>query len=82
MWNPLITLALLASLHAHFVQYSGPGFPDFPQKGIAVGTPRVDERLIFYFPTGNCKDGMKAYTGHYGDVEAAEDFLMKSGVCK
>lgn len=74
-------LAAAFAIGAHFVDWSAPGLV-VTQTGIATGTPRKDERLILFFKTGDCRDGMMVYTGRYGDYEKAESLLLKSHICK
>jgi hypothetical protein len=76
----ITALVLAASMGAHFVDWSSPGLI-VTQKGIAIGTPKVDERLILFFKDGTCSH-VQTYTGQYGDVEKAWSFLHKSGLCK
>lgn len=90
----MLAAALLAySLGAHF-QYWGPPPHEFVgkdhkkhmspgviQKGVSIGTPRVDEHLILFFPDGTC-GRMRVFSGHYGDLDKARAFLWKSGLCR
>lgn len=81
----IATLALASALlgkppGAHFVDWSAPGVVVI-QKGVAVGTPRVDERLIIYLPTGNCRPAVR-YSGAYGDWWQARSFLRRKMHCR
>lgn len=76
----LATIALAASLGAHWVDWSAPGLT-VTQKAVAVGTPRKDERLILFFRTGRCEDGMAVKSGRYGDLDASLDFLLRAKPC-
>lgn len=79
----IAALALAAVLGkppgAHFVDWSAPGLA-VTQKGIAVGTPRKDERLILFFKDGACAR-MQVYSGRYGDFDEAIRFLWRSKFC-
>lgn len=72
-------LAAAFVLSAHFVDWSAPGLV-VTQRGIAVGTPRKDERLILFFKDGTCSH-VQTYSGRYGDEDAAWAFLKKSRFC-
>jgi hypothetical protein len=79
----IAALALAAVLGkppgAHFVDWSAPGLV-VTQKGIAIGTPRKDERLILFFKDGTCSH-VQTYTGRYGDEEKAWAFVAQSKFC-
>lgn len=71
----MIAAALLAySLGAHF-QYWG---PNAPRKAISIGTPRVDEHLMLFFPGGDWRT-MRVYSGHYQDGDKAREFIWDHG---
>lgn len=66
---------------AHWVKWDGPGMPVVIQKGVAVGTPRVDERLILFSKDGTCK-GFVRYAGQHGDLPQSKRFLWKEMRCR
>lgn len=78
---PTIFLVASVTAKAHWVDWSAPGLV-VTQSAIALGIPHKDEHVIFFFPTNNCKDGMKVYAAQYGDEEKAEEFLIDSKFCK
>lgn len=73
----ITALALVASMGAHFVDWSAPGLI-VVQKGVAVGTPHVDERLILFSKDGECRSYVR-FAGQYGDFTKAEHFLRHHG---
>lgn len=75
----LSAIALVASLGAHWVNWDFPGH-HFIQKGVAIGTPRVDERLILFSKDGTCK-GFIRYAGKHGDLPQAKRFLDREMGC-
>lgn len=79
----LAALALASSLgrppDAHFVDWSYPG-GFVMQKGVALGTPKVDEHLILLFPDGTCSK-VVTYDGRFGDRERAWAFIRKVDLC-
>lgn len=81
----LSALALAATLSKPAPYHLGPHFqywgPNVTQKGVSIGTPRVDEHLILFFPDGTC-GRMRVFSGYYGDLDAARKFLWKSKLCQ
>lgn len=64
-------------LGAHW-QYWG---PNVTRKAISIGIPRKDEHVMLYFPYGDCRQ-MRVFSGHYGDLDKAREFLWKSKLCQ
>lgn len=75
----LTALALVASMGAHWVNWATPGLTVI-QKGVAVGTPRVDERLVLFSKDGTCK-GFVRYAGRHGDLPQSKRFLSREMGC-
>jgi len=88
----IVAAAFLAySLGAHF-QYWGPPAHEVMgkdkkmhmvgvvQKGVSIGAPRVDERLILYSHDGTCK-GFVRFAGRHGDLPQAKRFLSREMGC-
>lgn len=69
----LAAAAMAYSLGAHF-QYWG---PNVTRNGVSIGTPRVDERLILFFPEGDWRT-MVVHGGRYQDGDKSRDFIWKN----
>lgn len=66
---------------AHWVDYKIPGQPLTARRGVAMGTPRKDERLIIFMIDGKCSSA-KRFDGRYGDWWAARRFLRHQMGCR
>lgn len=63
-------------LAAHWVAWD----PDLIQMGVAFGRA-TEEHLIAMIPPEGCSDGMRIYSGRFGEFDVAMDFIAASKVC-
>lgn len=50
------------------------------QIGVMMGRG-VDQHLIFLVPETGCKDGMRVFSGYYGDFDKSAELLKTSHIC-